>query len=540
MENNSKPELDKITIEVICNRLKAIAQIMGEILVKSSFSANIKERRDCSTAIFDKKGRLVAQAEHIPLHLGSMMGTVREILSRFYSDIYPGDVFICNDPYSGGTHLPDITIVTPYFNKGRIENFVANIAHHSDIGGAQAGGISGNARTIYEEGLVIPPLKLAKEGDIDKGLMNLIISNCRMPEERKTDLGAQAATNQMGLKHISQVYEKYGTYALNMAMDEMIAYTRRRLEKKIREIPDGAYRFEDKLDDDGITDKPIPIKVCIKVDGCRLKFDFTGTGKQSKGALNVVRSALIATIFYALKAFLDPQLAANAGMQDVIDIKVPPQSILNPDPPAAVGARTDTCQRVAGAIIGAFNKALCQKAVAGSNDASTAVVFSKENEFVYVEAVGGGGGASSMCDGMDGIQVHITNTSNLPIEVLENEFPILVNKYEFIPNSGGKGKYRGGLGLLRELQALKDEILFSSHADRHKFAPWGWNGGRDGQPGSFFLNNKKRLPSKNSGLILKKNDTITIKTPGGGGFGNPRHRDQILKQKDQQEGKLEW
>jgi len=531
---------DAITAEVISNRLKTIAELMGEILVKSSFSANIKERRDCSTAIFDGDGRLVAQAEHIPLHLGSMMGVVKEILKKFAQNIDGGDVFISNDPYFGGTHLPDITMVAALFKEGKIVNFVANIAHHSDIGGAQAGGISGNARTLYEEGLRIPPLKIVKKGTVDPGLLNFIITNCRVSQERETDLRAQIATNNMGIRYLDQVYEKYGVSAVKISMEEMLSYTERRLKRKISEIPEGIYCFKDWLDDDGISDKPIPIRVCIKVADGSLEFDFTGTGPQSKGALNVARSALIATIYYAVKAFIDPELAANAGMERLIKIKTPTKSIVNPQPPAAVGARTDTCQRIAGTIIGALNQALPQKAVAGSNDASTAVVFSKDNEFVYVEAIGGGSGASSAGDGMDGVQVHITNTSNLPIEALENEFPLRINKYEFIPDSGGRGKYRGGLGLVREVEVLKDGILFSSHGDRHKIAPWGWNGGENGKPGQFKLNHRKTLPSKNSGIPLKKNDVIVIKSPGGGGFGNPDQRPLHLRHLDQEEGKLKW
>lgn len=510
--------IDKITIEVICNRIRTIAELMGEILVKSSFSANIKERRDCSTAVFDGRGRLVAQAEHIPLHLGSMMGTALEIIARFGPNIYPGDVFICNDPYAGGTHLPDVTLVTPYFREGKLENFAANIAHHSDIGAAQAGGISGNARTIFEEGLRIPPVRLMKKGHLDKGLMDLIVTNCRMPAERETDLRAQIATNGMGLKYLEQVYDKYSPSAVRRSMEEQLSYTHRRLAKKIQEIPEGSYSFEDWLDDDGVTEEPIPIKVCLRAFGKKLEFDFTGTGPQSKGALNVVRSALMATIFYTVKAFLDPRLAANAGMERAISIKTPKLSIVDPRPPAAVGARTDTCQRIAGTIIGAFNKALPHKAVAGSNDASTAVVFSKENEFVYVEAVGGGSGASTEGDGLDGVQVHITNTSNLPVEVLENEFPLRINRYAFLPGSGGEGRFKGGLGLIREIEVLQPDISFSSHADRHKYKPWGWAGGKAGKAGSFMLDGK-RMPSKNSGITLAKNSTITIKTPGGGGFG---------------------
>lgn len=538
MKTADMKKLDIVTVEVIGNQLKTIAEIMGNILVRSSFSANIKERRDCSTAIFDGKGRLISQAEHIPLHLGSMIGIAKEILKRFPGNIGRKDVFISNDPFSGGTHLPDITIITPFFRKNKLVNFVANIAHHSDIGGAQPGGISGNARTIYEEGLRIPPSKLVDNGTIDSDLLNLIITNCRMPEERNTDLKAQIATNDMGIKFLKELYNKYGDKILLKSMEELLSYTERRLKIKIKKIPAGRYCFEDKLDDDGVLQKPIPIKACLEVFKGKLKIDFSGTGAQSKGALNVVYSALLATIYYVIKAFLDPDLPTNAGIERLLEIKVPKGSIVNPLEPAAVGARTDTCQRIAGTLIGALNRAFPQRAVAGSNDASTAVVFSKENRFVYVEAVGGGSGASAAGDGLDGIQVHITNTSNLPIEALETEFPLMVEKYEFIPNSGGRGKFRGGLGLIRDIRILDDDILFSSHADRHKFPPWGWEKGKEGKPGKFILNNHKLLPSKSSNIKLNKNDIISIRTPGGGGFGDPEKRSKILINQDIKEEKF--
>ncbi len=529
--------IDIITAKVIGNRLKTIAELMGEVLVRSAFSANIKERKDCSTAIFDAKGRLVAQAEHIPLHLGSMLGIVKEILKRFNEDINPGDVFIANDPYSGGTHLPDVTVISPFFKDNKLFNFAANIAHHSDIGGARPGGIAGDAKSIYEEGLRIPPIKLVKDGKTDQSLLNFIVKNCRIPWERCTDLKAQVATNKVGIRYLDELYLKYSVKVIENSIEKLLFYTEKRLRSRIEEIPDGKYFFEDKLDDDGVSDKPIPIRVCIKVSGKNLEIDFSGTGCQSRGAINVVRSALLATIYYVIKAFLDPELPANEGLERVLSIKAPLGSIVNPKEPSAVGARTDTCQRIAGTLIGAFNKAMPGKAVSGSNDASTAIVLSKEDKFVYVEAVGGGSGASESGDGLDGVQVHITNTSNLPIEVLETEFPIRVLSYELIPNSGGMGKYRGGLGIRREIKILENNVIFSSHADRHKFLPWGWNGGESGKTGKFLINGKP-VPSKCSNITLKKGDTVIIRTPGGGGFGNAGDRPKEFIERDIRDGKV--
>lgn len=530
-------DTDIITVKVIGNRLKTIAELMGEVLVRSAFSANIKERRDCSTALFDARGQLVAQAEHIPLHLGSMLGLVKEVLKRSGNDIKPGDVFIANDPYCGGTHLPDITIISPYFKGNRLLNFTANIAHHSDIGGARPGGIAGDACSIYEEGLRIPPVKLVREGKADSNLLNFIVKNCRVPHERYTDLKAQIAANKIGIKYLDKLYAGYGLGTVGSSIEKLLTYTERRLGGKIKKIPDGKYFFDDKMDDDGVSDEPIPVKVCLEVKGRKLNIDFSGTGRQSRGAINVVRSALLATVYYAVKAFLDPELPANEGIKRVVSVKAPPGSILNPVEPAAVGARTDTCQRVAGTLIGAFNKAMPERAVSGSNDASTAVVLSKEGEFVYVEAVGGGSGASESGDGLDGVQVHITNTSNLPIESLEAEFPIRILSYKLIPDSGGAGKYRGGLGIRREIKILEDNVVFSSHADRHKFPPWGWSGGKEGKCGRFLINDRP-VPSKCSNMILKKGDTIIVETPGGGGFGNPAERPEKLIKMDKKNGKI--
>ncbi|MEA2015972.1 MAG: hydantoinase B/oxoprolinase family protein [Actinomycetota bacterium] len=532
-------KIDIITAKVIGNRLKSISELMGEVLVRSAFSSNIKERRDCSTAVFDRKGRLMAQAEHIPLHLGSMMGIVREVIRQFGKDINPEDVFIANDPYYGGTHLPDVTIVSPFFKGKKLMNFAANIAHHSDIGGARPGGIAGDAASIYEEGLRIPPVKLVRAGKTDKNLLNFIVKNCRVPLERETDLKAQIATNKIGIRYLNELYARYGVKVVENAVEKLLSYTGKRLRAKIKKIPDGRYLFEDKLDDDGISDEPVPIKVCIEVKGKNLEVDFSGTGSQSRGAINVVRSALLATVYYSIKAFLDPGLPANEGLAEVLSIKAPPGSIVNPDEPAAVGARTDTCQRVAGVLIGAFNKAMPEKAVSGSNDASTAIVLSKEDKFVYVEAIGGGAGASESGDGLDGVQVHVTNTSNLPIEVLESEFPLRVLKYELIPDSGGKGKYRGGLGIRRKIKILEDNVLFSSHGDRHKFPPRGWNGGESGKTGKFLINGK-RISSKCSGIVLSKGDVIIIETPGGGGFGDKKGRPKRLMEKDVRDGKMSW
>jgi len=530
--------LDPVTTEVVGSGLLDAAEGVGAALVRGAFSPNIKERRDCSAAVFDAGGELVAQAEHIPLHLGSLMGVVREVLRRFPAPadgaseggLRPGDAFIANDPYAaGGTHLPDITLVSPFFHGGRLVGFVANIAHHSDVGGAVPGGIAGDARSIYEEGLRLPPLRVMEGGRLRDDVVELISLNCRLPEQRRLDLQAQVAANAVGLARLESLCRRYGACTVARTMAALLDYSEGRLRRVVRDIPDGVYSFEDFLDDDGLGRGPLPVRVSVRVEGEDLTFDFTGSAPQVGSAVNVPRAALEATVFYAVKAALDPDLPANGGFHRVITIRTEPGSILDPRPPAACGARTDTCQRVAGTVLGALAKARPERVPAGSNDASTAVVFSgrdaRGREFVYVEAVGGGGGARPGKDGLSGVQVHVTNTSNLPVEALEAEFPLRVEAYRFAPGSGGPGRWKGGLGLVRDIRVLADGVVFSCHGDRQKIPPYGLRGGGPGRPGRFVLNpgrpDERVLPSKTSGVVLCRGDLLRIVTPGGGGYGRP-------------------
>ncbi len=508
---------------------------MGEALVRSAFSPNIKQRRDCSTGVFDAHGRLIAQAEHIPLHLGSMLGVVEAVLARHSrADLRPGDAFVANDPYlGGGTHLPDVTVVSPLFLRGELMGFVANVAHHTDIGAQAPGGISGDARSIDEEGLRLAPTRLASAEGLCQDVIHLFMSRCRMPEHRRLDLIGQLSANRVGLAHFEELVESCGPEALSQAADAILAAAERRLRAAIEQLPDGSYHSEDEME--GVAGEGmIPIRVSLEVQHDRLRLDFTGSGAPSRGAINVPRNALLATVYYAVKSSLDPELPSNAGLHRAIAVTVPENSILNAQPPAAVGARTDTCQHLAGRIIEAFAKAVPGRLPAPGNDASTAVVFSgvdprHGNEYVYVEAIAGGAGGGPNEDGLDGVQVHITNTSNLPIESLEHAFPLLVERCEFVPDSGGAGRFRGGLGLRRHLRVLDHEATFSAHGDRHRKPARGAAGGLPGAPGAYLVNpgseREQRLPSKVSGVRVAPGDVLAIQTPGGGGYGSPAERD---------------
>ncbi|MCF8568543.1 hydantoinase B/oxoprolinase family protein [Alicyclobacillus tolerans] len=546
-----RSQVDPITVEVLSNALLSVAEDMELTLVRTSYSTNIKERRDCSTAIFNERGETIAQAAAIPIHLGSMLGICKSILDKYpVSDIHEGDMFVANDPYNGGgTHLPDITIAQPVFYSGKIIGFVANIAHHSDVGGRVAGSSSGDCTSIYQEGLRIPPVKLLARGAENSEILNFILLNCRTPRERLGDLRAQIAANRIGEKRLVELFDKNGPDLFVAGIDEMFSYSERRIRNAIRKIPNGVYEFEDYLDDDGIDleKTALPIHVKVQVNGDRIHLDFTGSNPQVKGGINVVKTALLATVYYAIKAILDPDIPSNAGYYRAIEVTAPEGSIVNAIAPASVGGRTDTCQRIVDAIFGAFAKAIPNQVIAGCNSAVTTVLFSgydsrRKQFFVYPESLGGGFGARPTKDGLDGVHVHVTNSSNLPIESLEIEYPIMLERYELRNDSGGPGKFRGGLGLRRDFRVL-EEIEFASHADRQKIPPWGLFGGGTGSVGRFVINpgtgtEKTLATGKVSEFRLYPGDVLSVQTPGSGGYGPSLNRDPDKVKQDVLEEKV--
>ncbi|AJE47525.1 N-methylhydantoinase B/acetone carboxylase subunit alpha [Celeribacter indicus] len=533
---------DPIAMEVFSNRMLTITEEMGNTLIRSSFSTNIKERKDCSVGLFDRHGRLVAQASHIPLHLGSLRGSVREVLNRFPVDsIEPGMAFISNDPYlAGGTHTPDISIVTPMFSGGRLVFFTANIAHHSDVGGAVPGSISAGARTVFEEGIRIPPLLIVEGGEIREDILDFIAQNTREPEERILDLRVQIATNNQGNRALEGLIGQMGLEQVLQAVEDVLSYTALRLQKRIDAISGMKGSFTACLDDDGSGGAPVPITTHVSVEDSRLVVDFQGTGPQAKGGLNVSRTGLEATVFYAVKALLDPQLMPNEGMMSSIEIRADDGLIVNARSPAATGARSITCQKIARAIFGAFRDVLPPERLmsSGADDLPT-VVFSgnhlrRDGTYVYLETLGGGGPATGRTDGMNAVHVHVTNTSNLPIEALENEYPLMVDEYALVERSGGAGRYRGGLGFVRQYTSLQDGTIFSVRSDGQLHAATGVDGGGEGRTARLYWDygkpDEKRLGSKETHLIMDYGRNIRFETGGGGGLGDPhrRPRDQVL------------
>ncbi len=541
---------DPVAMAVFSNRLLSITEDMGNTLIRSSFSTNIKERKDCSVALFDARGRLAAQAAHVPLHLGSLLGSVNAVLDACpLYDMRDGDAFICNDPYAaGGTHMPDISIVTPVFWEGAVRFLAANIGHHADVGGSVPGSIAGASRTIYEEGLRIPAVRIMRAGVLDEDILELITLNSRQPEERRLDLKVQIATNIRGGELTRSLIGEIGLKRMLAALDDMLAYTGRRLANRIRALADGSYSFDSYLDDDGLGGDPVLLRATCRIDGDRLAVDFSGTAGQARGAMNVARSALEATVYYTVKTLLDPDLMPNSGMFEGIAISAPEGTIANPKFPAAVGARSITCNKIARALFGALAQALeREKTMAAGHDSVPAMVFSGprptgDGDFVYLETIGGGAGATALADGMDAIQVHMTNTSNLPIEALEHEYALRVLDYALVPDSGGAGRHRGGLGIAREIAATTDGVAFSIRSDGHAFGAPGVFDGQSGRKARLVHKLKDGHEREHAGKVsrieLKSGESIRLETAGGGGLGAPLERSSERLAQDIRDGKV--
>jgi N-methylhydantoinase B len=541
---------DAIQMEVFSNRLLAIAEDMGSILIRSSFSSNIKERRDCSTALFDAKGRLITQADHIPIHLGAMIGAVEAMLKRYPLEaMQKGDAYIANDPYlAGGSHLPDISIITPVHHDGEVRFFCGNIAHHADVGGKTPGSTSGTSRSIFEEGIRLPIIRIARSGEIDEDLLELIAHNTRDPEERLLDLRTQIGTNVRGGAMLVQLIERMGWPAVEQAVEDILTYTRRRLRNRVAALPDGVYRFERAMDDDGFPGEPVPIVCTATIAGDSLSFDFDGSGPQARGAINLPDSALKASIYYCVKAVLDPGLMPNQGIIDPIFITAPAGTIVNPKAPAAVAGRAVTSNRLCGAVFGALYQAMPEERVMAScNDSTSAVSVSGWHEgrqatYVYPESMGGGAGAFADRDGMDAVHVHTVNSTNLPAEALELEYPLLLEEYCLVPDSGGAGRHRGGMGMARQIRVREDNTTFSARSDAHIIPAPGVAGGKSSNVTRILRNpgtpGEEALHSKASGLILNKGETLRVETLGGGGFGAPSERPLSALAQDLREEKI--
>lgn len=539
--------MDPITLEVMKNSLIGISEEMGVTLKKASYSPNIKERNDFSCAIFDIDCRMVSQAEHLPVHLGSMIFSVKQALKDFGIDnIEEGDQIILNDPYKGGTHLPDITLISPIYYKGNIVAFSANRAHHADVGGITPGSMSGNATEIIQEGLRIPPVKLYEKGTPNNGIFKLILANTRTPKERVGDLRAQVAANLIARRRFIELVDKYGLDTVIKYIEELMNYSERRTRLEIEEIPDGQYEFSDYMEGDGVEDRVFKIYVNVTVKGKNMKFDFSGTDKQAKGPINAVLPVTISAVYYVLRCITDPTIPPNSGHYRPLEIIAPKGTLVNPNFPAPVaGGNVETSQRIVDVLLGALAKAVPERVIAACNGSMTNIAMGgthpETNEnFVYYETLGGGFGARHNKDGIDGIHCHMTNTQNTPIEALEEKFPIRIERYTLRENTGGPGKYRGGCGIERRIRLLADEMKVSILAERHVLRPYGLRGGMKGACGESYIirkGKKIKLRSKDT-KTMKKGDTWVIGSPGAGGYGDPKERSKKLIREDLKSGLL--
>ena len=525
-------KLDPVTVEIIGSALTSIVEEMGEALVRSSFSTNIKERRDCSTALFDRRGYTLCQAEHIPMHLGSFLGVIPEIRKRCDpANIHPGDVFIANDAYEGGaTHLPDIVLAEPIYVGDLLAGWAVNTAHHSDF--ADRG-----HRHIYQEGLRIPPVRLCRKGVWKNDILDIFLTNCQVPDERMSDLRAQMSANRLCVQRMKGLCEKYGINTVLAAGDALQDYAERKMRAGISEIPNGTYRFWDTFDSNQYSE-PLEIEVAVTIDGSNMTLDFDAPPQVPAG-LNMVYTALLATCYYVVKSIVDPTIIPNAGLARPLTVSAPIGSILNCNHPAAVDGRVATCQRVADVVQGALAEALPGKVCAAGNGCCTGAMFSGTrtdgSTWVYIETMGGGGPARPTADGLSGIHVHLTNTSNLPVEALETEYPLSILRYELVDGSSGPGKYRGGMGIRRVYQ-IDDDCRISVDASRVSSRPWGLEGGIPGEP--TRLNIGARRQECSGTIDLRTGQLVEIITPGGGGYGPPSERDVESVGRDIREGRV--
>jgi N-methylhydantoinase B len=535
LRNDPTAEIDPITVEVIGSALSSIVEEMGEALVRASYSTNIKERRDCSTALFDVHGNTLCQAEHIPMHLGSFIGIIPHILKRNrVEDLRPGDVFVGNDAYEGGgTHLPDIVLAEPIFVAGALVGWAVNTAHHADFADR------GHAH-IYQEGLRIPPIRLYRAGALQNDVQELILLNCQVPRERLSDFRAQMAANRLGVQRMTALCEKYGRDVVLAAGGALQDYAERKMRAGIAAIPDGIYRFQDRFDNLEI-DGELEFSCEIEVDGDEMRLNFAAPA-QVRASFNMTYTALLSTVYYAVKTVVDPTVLPNSGLARPISVTAREGSVVNCVHPAAVNSRLSACQRVVDLIHGALAQAVPERVIAACNGACFSATFVGERPedrslWVYLETIGGGSGARARKDGLDGVHVHMTNTSNLPVEALELEYPLTLLRYELVVGSGGAGAQRGGMGLRRVYRAEADCQL-RLDGSRLRSAPWGLGGGLPGASGAVVLRNGAEPLAHGSGH-LRKGEIVEIVTPGAGGYGPPASRDRAVVRRDVAEGRID-
>jgi N-methylhydantoinase B len=508
--------MDSVELSIFSSRMDAVCEEMGAVLRNAAFSPNIRDRLDFSCAVFDATGELCAQAAHIPVHLGSMAYAMAGVVARMVWQ--PGDMVILNDPFLGGTHLPDVTLIAPLYRDAKLAAFVVNRAHHADIGAEAPGSMPLSSR-IEEEGLVLEPMHLIRAGTLDRGLMDTIAENTRNPDDAQGDFTAQISANRAGLARLGVLVAELGLDSFRQGLMALNDYAERLALVALEAIPDGEYRFEDWMDDDGQGNLDIPIRVRIAVKGGRVDVDFTGTAEQVPGNINCPLSVAAAAVYYLFRCLMPDHTPACAGAFRAIRLRAPEGCLLNAQHPAAVAAgNVETSSRVVDVVMGALSRAVPELIPAASHGGMNNLAMGGNapgNTWDYYETIGGGMGAGHAGGGLSGVQTHMTNTLNTPIEVLEARYPLRVVRYALRRGSGGRGYRDGGAGLVREFEFLAAARV-SLLTERRRHAPWGIDGGGDGAPGRNLFNGVP-VPGK-SALTVKRGDRLRIETPGGGGW----------------------
>ena len=541
MEQHNDFETDPITTEVVRNKLEGIANEMQSTLFRSSFSPIVKEGLDASASLFTIDGETLAQAIALPFHLATLIPIVKKIIEEFQLDqMADKDIYIMNDPYMGGTHLPDIALVMPIFSGGELIAFSAAMTHHQDVGGMSPGSVPTNATEIFQEGIRIPPLKYSDKGVINDTLLKILKLNVRLPDSFEGDLNAQIAACEIGRRRISDLEVRYSAKVLKNIFLDLLNRSESMTRQAIMALPDGTHAYFDYLDNDGIDlDTPIKIEVSVRVMGDSVEIDFSGTSQQVRGPFNLMPSGAYAAAYFAVHALTDPNIPTNGGCFRPIKLLLPEKSIVNPEEPAPVNARTSTMKRVAGCITGALGQFVPERAPADAAGEMLLLAFGGDrvdgSRYVVGELIASGSGASEGMDGVDVIETDGTNCMNLPVEALEMDVPIRVHKTELNTGSGGAGKFRGGLGLVREYEILHGTVIFTHRGERHSHPARGLMGGESGGKAYSKIqryDGKEIVIKSKTVETLGIGDRISVQTAGGGGYGRPADRPDYLKKND--------
>ena len=528
--------IDPVLLEVLRNRLDAIADEMELTLLKSAASPIVKEGLDASAALFNVEGETIAQAAAIPIHLGALQFAAQRIVRAFPpASMEEGDAFLLNDPYDGGTHLPDITMAVPVRADGRTVALACTMCHHQDVGGRTPGSVPTDATELYQEGLIIPPTRLFRAGALDENLFALLTRNVRLPDVFTGDLMAQVAAGRLGALRLRELLAAHGVEAGLAYVEELLTRAERLTRRQIEAMPDGEYRFEDWLDNDGVDlERRVKIVATVRIAGAALTVDFTGTDPQVRGPFNSVPASTLSAVYYAIRAISDPAIPNNGGCFRAVQAVLPPGTIVNPRPPAPVSCRTATIKRIADTILGALVRALPHRMPAASSGTLLVMAFggrdpARDDEpFVASELAAGGMGARPDKDGIDVVETDVTNCMNIPVESVEMGFPLRIERARLWMDSGGAGRFRGGLGLEKVYEATTTDVMVSHRGERFASAPWGLHGGAPGRSGRAFIRRRdgteEQLPSKKM-IVLRPGDQLWEYIAGGAGHGDPLERD---------------